>query len=127
MKKYIAGALCFNPNHLPDVYYTDDFEVFHNERNKELTNEDLEEWAIWLNSPWSQMSESYTIAYNCDSAYTRVDSNKPLWKCEYAIVGYERISATVMGYGDTESAALEDCKKHFQMLQDKYNTKNESV
>ena len=127
MKKYIAGTFCFNPNHRPDVYYTDDFEVFYNGINKELSTEDLEEWAIWLNSPWSQTCESYTITYNCDDAYTQIDFNKPLWKCEYAVVGYDMITASIFGYGGTEDAALQDCKNHFKMLQNKYNATNESI
>ena len=126
MHKYIAGTFCFNPELRPDIYYTDDFETFYSRTNQELSTEDLEEWAIWLNSPWSQICESYKITYNCDNAYTQVDCNNP-WKCEYTVVGYDMITASIFGYGDTEAAALQDCKNRFNALQDKYNVTDESI
>lgn len=123
MKKYLAGSFCFTE----DIkYYTNDFVIFYTEDNKELDIEDLKEWAVWINSPWSQVNEKYEIKCNCRDAYTQIDENEPIWKCEYSIVGYDGISASVIGYGNTVFEALKSCKENFQMLQEKYNTENES-
>ena len=54
-----------------------------------------------------------------------MDENEPIWRCEYSIVGYDCISASVLGYGYTEVEALKDCKLHFRMLQNKYNPEDE--
>ena len=124
MKKYKAGSFCFNEE---IVYYTDDFISFYKENDEELTKEDMEEWAVWINSPWSQVHEKYEIKCNCKDAYTQMDTNEPVWKCKYSIVGYDGISASVIGYGNTEFEALKSCKDHFKMLQEKYNKENESV
>lgn len=124
MKKYKAGSFYFDEE---ENYYTDDFVTFYKENDEALNNDDLEQWAVWFNSSWSQAHESYEIRCNCKDAYTQMDENEPTWKCKYSIVGYEGISASVFGYGNTEVEALENCKNHFQMLQDKYNTENESI
>ena len=129
MKKYKAGNFCFDAENNYD-YYTDDFETFYElceNDDIELSEEDLENWAVWLNSPWSQDHEKYIIELNCKDAYTPMDKNEPKWKCEYFIVGYDGISAAVFGYGNTETEALAECKKHFQMLQNKYNPKGDSL
>ena len=125
MKKYKAGTFLFNKENNFE-YYTDNFETFFKSDDTELTTEDLEEWAVTLNSPWSQADEEYLITLNCKNAYTPMDENEPIWRCEYTIVGYDCITATVFGYGSTDMEALEECKKHFQWLQNKYNPENES-
>lgn len=123
MKRYKAGCFFF----VEEInYYTDDFLKFYKENDEELTKEDLEEWAVWINSPWSQAHESYKITCNCKDAYTQMDENEPVWKCEYSIVGYEGISASVLGYGDSEVEALGECVNHFKELQKKYNKEDES-
>jgi len=124
MKKYKAGSFSFNKE---IVYYTDDFINFYKENNEKITKKEVEEWAILLNSPWSQVHEKYEIKCNCKDAYTQMDENDPVWKCVYSIIGYDGISASVIGYGNTEVVALESCKEHFQMLQEKYNIDNESL
>lgn len=124
MKKYKAGSFCF---HEKDTYYTDNFVSFYNEKDEELTKDDIEMWAIWINSPWSQVHEKYELKCNCKDAYTQMDKNEPYWKCEYSIVAYDGISASVIGYGNTEIESLESCKSHFQMLQEKYNKENENM
>lgn len=105
-------------------YYTDDFVTFYKENDDELSKDDIEIWSKWINSPWFQDHEQYIIDVNCKNAYTPMDENDPIWRCEYSIVGYDMITASVFGYGNTEVEALEDCKNHFQMLQDKYNPNN---
>lgn len=125
MKKHKAGGFYFNKENNFE-YYTDDFETFYKENDEELTSEDLEEWAVTINSPWSQADEKYEITVNCKNAYTPMDESEPIWRCKYYTIGYECISAYVFGYGNTEVEALEDCKNHFNMLQNKYNPEDES-
>jgi Sec7-like guanine-nucleotide exchange factor len=125
MKKYKAGWFYFNKENEFD-YYTDDFETFYKDNDEKLSNEDLEEWAVTINSPWSQVHETYEIKLNCKNAYTEMDENEPIWKCEYYVTGYDGISASVFGYGYTEVEALKDCKIHFRMLQNKYNPEDDS-
>ena len=124
MKKYKAGSFYFNKE---ESYYTNDFMTFCKENDEVLNEDELEQWAVWINSPWSQAHERYEIKYNCKDAYTQMDDNEPVWKCKYSIIEYDGISASVFGYANTELEALESCKNHFQMLQDKYNIENESV
>ena len=121
--RYKAGSFLY---HEEENYYTEDFVALYKENNEYLTQEDLENWAVCLNSPWSQAHEKYTISCNCKDAYSEIDKEQLIWKCEYSIVGYDGISATILGYGDTEEFALEECKRHFQMLQKIYNPNRES-
>lgn len=114
------------PNGKKIEYFLDEFESFCKENGEELFKDDLKNWAVWLNSPWSQAHEHYEISVNCKDAYTEMDENDPTWKCEYSIVGYELFSASVIGYGNTEIEALEDCIGHFKYLQEKYNPEGES-
>jgi hypothetical protein len=124
MKKYIAGTIDIFKDSAK--YYTDDFESFYKESDEALSNEDLVEWAVCINSPWSQADEKYVIELNCKNAYTPMDENEPIWRCEYYVVGYDCITTSVFGYGNTEAEALEACRKHFQLLQCKYNPEDES-
>lgn len=109
-------------------FYTEDFNVFYKDENKkhQLTNDDLKEWSIWLNSPWSQTNKSWIIKYNCESTYKTMSKNNPIFKCEYEIVGYDGISAGIRGYGNTQQEALQGCINHFNFLQSKYNKDNVS-
>lgn len=125
MKKYKAGYVYMYVVNRFD-YYTGDFEKFYTENDEELSQKDLEDWAMWINSPWSQTHERYEIRLNCKDAYTEMDESDPAWRCEYSVTGYDGISASVFGYGNTEIAALEDCKNHFKMLQDRYNAEGVS-
>lgn len=74
MKKYLAGESCFREE---EHYYTDDFVTFYNEDDEELNKGDLEQMAVWINSPWSQAHEKYEIRCNCKDAYTQMDENEP--------------------------------------------------
>lgn len=126
MKKYKAGSLIFSEEETEN-YYTDDFKKFYKENGEELSNEELKYWAVWVNSPWSQAHEHYQISPNCKDAYTQMDKNNPAWRCEYYIVGYDGISASIFGYGDeTEIQSLKDCINNFQFLQYQYNPDKEN-
>ena len=122
MKEYKAGS-SYYPflDDAEEIYYTDDFISFHKENGEELSVDDLEIWAMWLNSPWSLANEGYHITFNTDNTYSQIEKGRPIWRCEYYVVGYECTSASVFGYGDTEISAFENCKANFRMLQTKYN------
>lgn len=125
MKRYLAGDFFSNKE---SHYYTDDFINFYNDEDEKLTKEDLEEWAVWINSPWSQAHEKYIIKCNCKDAYTKIEEeNELLWQCEYYVVGYDEITVSIYGYGNTAEESLKKCKELFTMLQDKYNPENRSI
>lgn len=100
---------------------------FYNEDGIQYPDKQLKDLALLINSPWSQVDESYTIKANCKDAYTAMNSEDPKWKCEYEVVGYECITAVIVGYGNTEEEALADCKRLFKFLQGNYNKDNDSV
>ena len=125
MKKYLAGYTEFN--NTKECFYTDDFKTFYSKNDKELEESDLEFWAEWINSPWSQAHEFYKISINCKDAYTEMNKNDPKFKCEYIILGYEGVASCVIGYGNTEYKALSKCKKLFRYLQNNYNKNNKSI
>lgn len=109
-----------------EYFGNDDLSIIKDNNNKVLTNEDLNDWAVWINSPWSQNNEKYTIKCNCEDSYTKMEKDKPIWRCEYLIIGFEAITSSVIGYGFSEEEALKNCKDLFKYLQKNYNKKNES-
>ena len=40
-------------------YYTDDFDSLYNKNRVKVSDDTLNEWAICLNSPWSQTEMEY--------------------------------------------------------------------
>lgn len=100
---------------------------FIDSNDEVLTEKELKEWAVWINSPWSQTQESYTISLNCKDSYTAMNPSDPIWKCVYEIIGYDGITSTVIGYGQTEEEALIRCKELFAYLQSNYKKENEAV
>ena len=122
----IRGKVVIDANHQFE-YSSENGTDFKDSKGTELTKEDLEEWALILNSPWSQTNETYTIEVNCKDSYTKMEEGTPIWRCIYKVVGYEYITATCIGYGNTEEEALMECKNLFKYLQKQYNPNNESI
>lgn len=123
-----VGFYGFGDINNSDLFYLNEKEnnmVFYSDSDLETaTIQDtdlLENWAVTLNSPWSQVHEHYRIEANCKDAYTEMDENEPTCRCRYHVIGYEGIEAEVIGYGNTEEEALADCKKLFKYLQDNFN------
>lgn len=111
------------------LYNIDGYELkFYIDKNNQFKNteEDLIEFAVCNNSPWSQTHETYTIKYNCKDSYTSKDEGEPNWKCEYKVIGYEGITSIVYGYGNTQQESLKNCMDMCDRLQKKYNKENES-
>jgi hypothetical protein len=107
--------------------YSSDNKHFYDKNNRELNNEDLELWAVWVNSPWSSFHDNYDIGFNVDDAYSNIHENEPKYRCEKHILGYEGVYASVIGYGETEEEALKNSKELFAYLQKEYNKENEAI
>ena len=109
-------------------FYTNDYKVFfHDEEGQRVVDiKQLQDWALIINSPWSQMNQQYNIRINCKDAYTAVPEDTLFWKCTYSVVGCDGILATVIGYGQNTKEAIDDCDKLFDFLQKKYNPENDS-
>lgn len=65
--------------------------------------------------------------YHSKDSYTAMKPSDPIWKCVYEIIGYDGITSTVIGYGQTEEEALIRCKELFAYLQSNYKKENEAV
>ena len=107
-------------------YFKDNDKIV-DENQKEIKKEDLEELAVWINSPWSQSNERYKIEVNCKDGYSPIPEGEPVWRCLYTAVGYEATTATIIGYGITPDESLQDCIELFRTLQKEYNPDNESI
>lgn len=122
MKKYLAGSFDYMKK---ENYYTDDFKNFYYENEEKLSEEDMQQWALFINSPWSQADEEYKISVNCKNAYTEIENY--IWKCEYIITTVDNAKINIYGYGNTELEALTKCIEHLTYLQNTYNIENDSV
>lgn len=105
-------------------YYTDDFTSFYNKNRVKLSDDTLNEWAICLNSPWSQTEMEYKTELNCESAYTKMKETEPKWRTIYTVRSYDFFISEIYGYGDTPQESLENCISNFTHFQEKYNPEN---
>lgn len=105
-------------------YSSQEFSSFYDKNDILYLDKPIEDLAVLINSPWSQDTESYSIKVNCKDGYTEMNSEDPTWKCEYKVIGYDGITATIFGYGNTEVEALTNCKNLFKILQENYNEEN---
>lgn len=105
-------------------YYTDDFNSFYNKNRVKLSDDTLSEWAICLNSPWSQTEMEYKTELNCESAYTKMKETEPKWRTIYTVRSYDFFISEIYGYGNTPQELLENCISNFTHFQEKYNPEN---
>lgn len=119
----LAGFLDYTER---ENFYTNDYKVFY--RNKEMSEQievvDVSDWAILLNSPWSQNDIKWTIKSNNESPYEAIKKSEPAFKCTYSIVGYDAIIAGFIGYGNTPEDAFTNCMVYYKHLESKYNKDN---
>ena len=73
----------------------------------------LNEWAVCLNSPWSNGSVSYVVSRECGT-----------WKASYCVNAMNGISAEIYGYADSPERAIMVCREFFAEIQIKYNPEN---
>ena len=95
---------------------SDDFVHFFDKEMQEIKREEIEKYAIILNSPWSDIEMKYETKAN------KFDGTK--WKTEYSVIGYDCITASICGYGNTPQGSMDDCVKLFEYIQKTYNPKN---
>lgn len=111
-----------------EEYFSDDFVLFYKDKDKKevVSKEELTNWAVWLNSPWSYETEEYTICFNCEK-YNEPGKGDKRYKCEYHVTGYDGIESLLIGYGKDEISALNDCLEKMKYLQDNYNLEKVSI
>lgn len=126
MKNYLAGYYYDPHEDKEHKYYTDDYKNFYDENDKLLKNDILNQWSIWINSPWSLTCEQYEIKYNCKN-YSDIPEGEPEWVCSYYVIGYDGITTMIRQYGNTPEESLEKTKAFFQYLQKSYNIEDEKV
>lgn len=104
----------------------DNFSVMYPKSTNDLSfNEAMENWAVILNSPWADHNIEYAITKN---AYFKKEFvGCPDYICEYNIIGYGHMIASVFGYGNTPEEALTDCKTTFDYVQGLYNPNRETI
>ena len=104
----------------------DNFSVVYPKSTKDLSfNETMENWAVILNSPWAEHDIEYNITKN---AYFKTEFvGCPEYICEYSIIAYEHMFASIIGYGDTPEEALTDCKTSFDYVQGLYNPNGQKI
>lgn len=104
------------------------YHILNNTENIFLaTKEECEEFALWLNSPWSYTTENYKIEFNCVNNESSPSKKLPEYRCLYTIIGYEGITSIIIGYGNEPNIALEDCISKFNYIQELYNKDDECV
>ncbi len=111
-------------------FQTDNWFRFHDMEGTPFSEETLQRWALWLNSPWSYSTEKYRIERNLSlkDNYTPAENFEQYpWRCYFEVVGYDCACAAVYGYGETPEEALMHCIAHEKHIQYTYNPKNISV
>jgi len=82
-----------------------------------VSKEELCNYSLCLNSPWSITNMIYKIIY---------DTTLNCWKCIYSVLGCEGVYTEIYGYGKTLNDALNDCNERYSLFQTKYNPNDES-
>lgn len=131
MFKLVRGCIALSEKE-KEIFNSDDkvhFDCDDKIKNKkyEMHEKELNDWALLLNSPWSQSDLHYEIEVNCKNGYEEMPEGTPEWRCRYYTIGYDAIYASCIGYGNTEEEALADCKKLLEYLQKTYNPEDESI
>ena len=102
-----------------ESYYSDNFVDFFYENGEKLSDDDLNYWAVCLNSPWDNDTEGYVTKVN------KLDKTKNEWMTIYQVIGYEGITSEICGYGDDPASALNNCICNFRLIQEIYNKNGE--
>lgn len=82
-----------------------------------VSEDELYNYSVCLNSPWSITNVIYKIIY---------DTTLNCWKCIYSVLGCEGVYTEIYGYGKTLNDALNDCNERYSLFQTKYNPNDES-
>lgn len=101
--------------------------AYYDEKSELLSEDAMKEWALWLNSPWSYDHAKFVVEANCENAYSGIKKGEPVWRCVYTCVGYDAVTATLIGYGNTPDAAFFNCMSELKSIQEKYNPNDDAV
>lgn len=127
MGKILVGTIWGCGPEILTYYYSENKKAYVDVNDEPLSDETLNEWAILLASPWSQVDEEYKIMPNAKDAYTQIETKDQYWKCTYSVVSFDMMEASLIGYGNSEMEALSDCILTMQHLQKTYNKENKSI
>lgn len=82
-----------------------------------VSEDELYNYSLCLNSPWSITNMIFKIIY---------DNTFNSWKCTYSVLGCEGVYTEIYGYGITPDDAFNDCNERYSLFQTKYNPNDES-
>ncbi|RGM75575.1 hypothetical protein [Agathobacter rectalis] len=82
-----------------------------------VSEDELYNYSLCLNSPWSITNMIFKIIY---------DNTLNCWKCTYSVLGCEGVYTEIYGYGITPDNAFNDCNERYSLFQAKYNPNDES-
>ncbi len=116
----LVGSLCITAT---QKIFLRDYAFVH-EDGTEMSDKDLKEWALWLNSPWSVVDQSYVIEWNHGRKGADALNR---WRTMMSVIGYDGCEATCTGYGSSPQGSFTACTNFFASLQQKYNPENESI
>ena len=98
----------------------DDEITFVRENGEAFDKEELEGWAMLLNSPWSYINDKFTIQANIGKDFQLV-KGEPEYICTREVVGYDGMTATCVGYGRLPDNALAECILLWDSIQIRFN------
>ena len=82
-----------------------------------VSEDELYNYSLCLNSPWSITNMIFKIIY---------DNTLNCWKCTYSVLGCEGVYTEIYGYGITPDNAFNDCNERYSLFQAKYNPDDEA-
>lgn len=127
MERLLLGYLELVDEKDREEFYMDSRRDVRTKEGDLSEKENVAEWAIFLNSPWSVDSEYYRIIRNHRADSETVDSSIPEWVCKNIVIAYDCITAVVYGYGKSKREALEDCERNFNWVQMMFNPEKDSI
>ena len=104
----------------------DDEITFVRENGEAFDKEELEGWAVLLNSPWSYINDKFTIQANIGKDFQLV-KGEPEYICTREVVGYDGMTATCVGYGRLPDNALAECILLWDSIQIRFNPQKLAV
>ena len=97
-------------------YYTNNFVDFYDKNKNKIPEEELKEWAMFLNSPWREKGEKYVTRRT-----NIIWGEEHLWETCYRVMSRDFGCSSILGYGDTPRESFENCVSNFAKVQEKYN------
>lgn len=108
--------------------FTEDWDKFYADRTGlgKMPKTQIQCWALYLNSPWTNCNVGYHLQ-PVPSKGRDAAGGIAKWRCSYCTMGYDRVFASVAGYGETPEEAIRHCKARFRLIQKKYNPESKKI